>query len=130
MMKLTSENVDKVFCDCIYGECDDRQEALLKGKLVKGVMLNVAFNPEKIEKHRDDIKDMLSQLPLAFRQEDGGGWSFIKMCVDAEGNQWTSVHKQMDAIVCLGLATEDLRFCLPREMWKVFQDGMPYVQIF
>ena len=130
MMKLTSENVDKVFCDCLYGECDGRQEALLKGKLVKGVMLNVAFNHEKVENHLQNIKDMLAQLPLAFRKEDGGGWSFLQMCNDAEGNQWTGEQKQMDALVCLGLAIDELRFCLPREMWKVFPDGMPYVQIF
>ena len=93
-------------------------------------MLKVVFNPEKVENHRQDIKDMLAQLPLAFRKEDGGGWSFLQMCNDEEGNQWTGVHKQMDALVCLGLAIDELRFCLPREMWKVFPDGIPYVQIF
>lgn len=130
MMKLTSENVDKVFCDCLYGKSEDHHKALSEGKLIEGVRLKVVFNPEKVENHRQDIKDMLAQLPLAFRKEDGGGWSFLQMCNDEEGNQWTGVHKQMDALVCLGLAIDELRFCLPREMWKVFPDGMPYVQIF
>lgn len=130
MMKLTSENVDKVFCDCLYRESEDHHKALSEGKLIEGVMLKVVFNPEKVENHRQDIKDMLAQLPLAFRKEDGGGWSFIQMCNDEEGNQWTGLHKKMDALVCLGLAIDQLRFCLPREMWKVLPDGMPYVQIF
>lgn len=130
MMKLTSENVDKVFCDCLYRKSEDHHKALSDGKLIEGVMLKVVFNPEKVENHRQDIKDMLAQLPLAFRKEDGGGWSFLQMCNDEEGNQWTGVHKQMEALVCLGLAIDELRFCLPREMWKVFPDGMPYVQIF
>lgn len=130
MMKLTSENVDKVIYDCLYEKSEDSHKALSEGKLIEGVMLKVVFNPEKVENNLQNIKDMLAQLPLAFRQEYGGGWTFIKMCVDAEGNQWTSVHKQMDALVCLGLAIDELRFCLPREMWKVFPDGMPYVQIF
>ena len=130
MMKLTSENVDKVFCDCLYRKSEDLHKALSDGKLIEGVMLKVVFNTEKVEKHLQDIKDMLAQLPLEFRKEDGGGWSFLQMCNDEEGNQWTGVHKQMDALVCLGLAIDELRFCLPREMWKVFPDGMTYVQIF
>lgn len=130
MMKLTSENVDKVIYDCLYGDCEDVHEALSKGKRAEGVKLKILFNPEKIEKHRDDIKNMLSQLPLAFRKKDGGGWSFLQMCNDAEGNQWTGEQKQMDALVCLGLAIDELRFCLPRGMWRVLPGGMPYIQIF
>jgi len=65
-------------------------------------------------------------LPDEFHTGKGGGWSFLDACNDRNGAQWTSLHRTMDQLVCLGHAIGAVSFCLPREMWKILPGGMPY----
>ncbi|MGN0309032.1 MAG: hypothetical protein ACI4C3_00350 [Bacteroides sp.] len=116
-MKLTSVNVNAVFEKCLGTEAD------LK---VRGMKLNVCFNREKIEFFKDDIKDMLLQLPKKFMQSEQKGWSSLNACMNRNGNQWTGSHQDVDALVCLGIAAGLADFLLPRDWWYLFPDGMPY----
>lgn len=54
------------------------------------------------------------------------GWAFQNLCYDKHGNQWGE-HKNMEELMCLGLATGLVQFCLPREEWAVFPGGLPYI---
>lgn len=89
------------------------------------VFIEVGFHPERLESHKQEIKNLLMGLPRQFREKEGGGWSFLQACMDKDGNQWGE-HKDVEALVCLGIATGQAKFQLPRDMWKVLPGGMPY----
>ncbi|MGL5717998.1 MAG: hypothetical protein ACRCX2_33655 [Paraclostridium sp.] len=121
---LKSCDVDRIFRDCLF-----KEEELIGGKPIKepliaeGIIMNVGFNPDSIERNKIDIGYMVDQLPEMFNQ----GWSFLNMCIDKEERQWTSVHKVMEQLLLLGIAIGRLKYCAPREMWDVLPGGMPYV---
>lgn len=121
-MELTSENVNAVIKDCLF----EKEEDTSKAKFVKGVMLNFGFHPDRLEKHREDVKKMLAELPVEFTESHGGGgWSFMQACVNRNGEQWGE-HHTIDQLLCLGLALEEVDLVFPREMWPELPGGMPY----
>lgn len=120
-MRLTSENVEAVFKDCL---------ANAKTFVVKGVNMSAAFDEQKIEAHKEDIIAMLMQTPKVFHASGGGGWSFLNLCIDSNGKQWTDFHLILDQLVCLGLAIEAVEFTIKqRELWQCFPGSMPYLTI-
>lgn len=122
-MKLTTTNVGMVFRTCLGAKNKEH-------KMVEGVKLTVCFNPAEISRHRGDILSMLSQLPDEFKSGKGGGWSFLNLCVDRTGRQWTDSHVTCDRFVCLGLAIGALSYTIEdRTMWRCFPGGMPYITI-
>ena len=120
-MELTAENVNKVLTDCLYKEGEDTTNHVA----VKGVRLNIGFNPERLEKHKQDIELMLGQLPDEFKKETGGGYTFLNACVTVNKNQWGE-HENVDELLVLGLAIKKVEFLMPREDWKKLPGGMPY----
>ncbi len=121
-MKLTAH---EVFMDCLFKKGEPQNDAVI----VKGVMLHIGFNPIKIEKHKQDIEDLLSGLPDSFKASGGGGYTFLNACDTKDGKQWADMHKTMDELVCLGLATGKVEFCMPRDHWSILPGGMPYFMI-
>lgn len=122
-MKLTAENVENTFKACLA----ENEES--DGIIIDGVAIRAKFNQTLLAEHKQAIADMLKQLPNEFQADGGGGWSFLNMCVDANGNQWTDFHRTMDMLVTLGVATDMVQFLMPREMWKMLPGGMPYIAI-
>jgi hypothetical protein len=121
-MKLTSENVETVFRDCLFQENEEVANALI----IDGIMSKFGFKPEKVALHKNDIHSMLKELPVEFQEKSGGGMSFLNACNDKDGNQWTGLHVVMDQLFCLGMATEKCKCLMPREMWNILPGGMPY----
>jgi len=123
-MKLTSENVNEIFRDCLFDE--DTKVNRKNAILVNGIVSKFGFDPDKIEKHKNDIVSMLMQLPKQFQKNGGGGWSFFNACNRADGVQWGE-HSNMEQLFSLGIACGHAKFQMPRDMWKMFPGGMPYV---
>ena len=119
-MQLTHQNVEEVFKDCL---ADNKEYTM------KGVLIEAAFNRDKIAEHEQNIMQMLMQLPKEFHRPGGCGWSFVNMCIDKNGNQWTDYHRTQDKLVCLGRAIGAVEFVLQRDLWKIFPGGMPYIVI-
>ena len=119
-MRLTSENVEAIFKDCLTDE---------RSFIVKSVVIRASFDREKVEAHEEEIMQMLMQLPKEFHRPGGCGWSFLNMCIDKNGNQWTDFHQTQDKLVCLGRSIGAVEFLMPRDLWKVFPGGMPYIVI-
>lgn len=124
-MKLSSENVNEVFRDCLFRDDEDTSNHLK----VESVQMQIGFNPERLKENEDNIISMLECLPETFKKTGGGGMTFLNMCEDREGNQWASLHRTMDELVALGIGVEKISFCLPRDMWSVLPGGMPYVRV-
>ena len=124
-MKLTSSNVEATFMDCLFNDGEDT-EGYIK---VEGMITNVGFHPIRLEGHKQDIIDMLSELPDQFKQSGGGGWSFLNACNDNQGNQWTDLHRTMEQLFLLGLAIDKVVCQMPRELWSVLPGGVPYYMV-
>jgi hypothetical protein len=124
-MNLTAENVEKIARHCFF----KKEEKIENPVFGDGIAGRSWFHPERLEESREMIEKMLSELPDSFKKSGGGGMSFLMMCQDKNDRQWADLHWTMDALVMLGNAIEKVRFIMPREMWKSFPGGMPYVII-
>lgn len=132
-MELNAQNVMNVFNDCMfqYEHMDNgnlKEEHKNRLKVSEGVRLKVGFDSDKLIKHREDIQSMLSELPSAFHQSTGGGYSFLNACVTKDGTQWGE-HQNVEELMCLGLATDLVSFPLPKDMWSILPGGMPYFTV-
>lgn len=124
-MKLTAENVCGLFEECLaHGDTgkDIRQEAI-------GVKIGAVLSSDKLQENAELISQLCNQLPDKFKKYSGGGWSFLNMCMDKVGNQWTGCHDTVDKLLTLGIAIGKMSFLLPREMWNILPGGMPYVVV-
>lgn len=120
---LTAKKVTEVLEDCLYDE-----EPGDNAKIVEGVINNYAFNPDRLEVNKSKIADLLSDLPDEFKAASGGGWSFLNACNTKDGVQWGE-HMNIEQLLALGIATEQAKIMLPRDMWSMFPGGMPYFSI-
>jgi len=121
-MNLTAENVHDIFKKCLSNDSVDI-------KIVDGVLTKASFCIKKLEENKSNISDMLNDLPDSFKKGTGDGWSFLNMCEDNKGSQWTDFHVTVDELVCLGIAVDKMSYLMPREMWNVLPGGMPYLVI-
>jgi hypothetical protein len=123
-MELTAENVNRVFMDCLFGDNENHDGAVL----AEGVTMNVGFHPVRLKRHETEIHEMLKQLPDAFQKNGGGGMSFLEACYDKSGRHWAE-HKTMQELFLLGIASGKAEYCLPRDLWKVLPGCMPYITV-
>lgn len=124
-MKLTAENVHNTFINCLFSEGESTEKYILG----EGCITKVGFNPERLKNNEANIIEMLNQLPDEFKKTGGGGMSFLNICNDKDGNQWSDLHQTMDELVTMGIASEKASFLMPRDMWSVLPGGMPYVVV-
>jgi hypothetical protein len=128
-MDLTAENVRTVFDDCLF-----KDEEVVNGKPViepikaEGIMATFGFHPARLESHKQEVKEMLSQLPDPFMKSKGGGWTFLNACMTKNGTQWGE-HNTMEQLFVLGIALKICSFALPRKMWDILPGGMPYIVV-
>ena len=121
-MALTADNVEKVFSEC---STSVRNNFIA----IEGINNNYIFDKDKIDEYKSEIKNMIYQLPKSFMKDNGGGESFLNMCMREDGYQWTGLHVTMEKLMCLGIAAELCKYVVPREMWKVLPCGMPYIVV-
>lgn len=132
MPSITPADVHALFSDCLFQDDEIVGGSPKEGDFVpaEGVMVRAGFHPGRLAENTPAILDCLGRLPLEFLAPEhggGGGWSFLNLCRDADGELWTGDHRTMDELVCLGLATGAMRLLMPREMWSALPGGMPYV---
>lgn len=93
-----------------------------------GVTRMYGFHPDRLEEKRQEIIDLIEEIvDDGFLVDKGGGQSFLNLCKDRSGNQWTGFHLVMEAFLCLAQSLKLAGFCAPYEMWNMFPSGMPYV---
>ena len=114
---LSAQKVNDIFMDCLFKNGEDTTNHIA----VKGIQINVGFNPEKIKTHRKEIASLLNDLPDEFNE----GWSFLNAAIDKNGHHWGE-HKDMEQLFLLGMAIEKVKECFPRDMWSSLPGGMPY----
>lgn len=121
-MKLNVLNVQKVIKDCLLKESEIKDnEPICDFVIGEGLINTFYFNTERLAQHDEDIVDMIDQLP-----EIEKGPSFLNLCITTEGVYWGE-HRDIEQLVVLGIASGNLDYCLPKEMWSKLPGGMPMV---
>ena len=123
-MKLNSETVREIFLDCLFKENENRDNAIMAA----GITFSVGFNPIRLNKHKEDIVQLLDNLKDEFKQDLGGGYSFLEACFDKDGNHWGE-HRNAEELFLLGIAIDKVEYLLPRELWMTLPGGVPYLVI-
>ena len=124
MTKLNTETVHNTFMNCLFKDGEPTEIHTIG----EGVKLKVGFHPERLKEAEPLIVEMLDGLHDNFKKTGGGGWSFLNMCDDRDGNHWGD-HRTMDELVTLGIATGKIAFLMPRDMWEVLPGGVPYLVV-
>ncbi len=119
---LTPQRVEAIFADCLFREGEDTSNHVV----AEGIVRNVGFHPGRLEEHRQEIHDLLAELPDDFKVSGNGGMSFLNACMDRHGNQWTGMHLTQEQLFQLGIAIDEVACLLPREAWALLPGGMPY----
>ena len=94
--------------------------------IVDGVMGKMGFHPQRLESHRHEVEEILREMPANFHKDSGGGWSFLNLCMDKNGNQWAE-HMNMNELCVLAIGLKLGKWLLPRDLWSALPGGMPYV---
>jgi hypothetical protein len=121
---LNPQHVEEVFEACLA-----HGEASHPTCTVQGIVHTAHFAVDELQRRKKEIGGMLAQLPAEFTPCEAGGaggWSFLNACQDRDGNQWTGLHLTMEQLVLLGLGTDQVAWCLPRDMWTALPGQMPY----
>ncbi len=124
-MKLTSEAVHKIMADCMFTDSEINSGLPDNAVLVEGIINNFGFHPGRLETHKAEIAELLAELPDNFQAGGGGGWSFLNACLTKKGDQWGE-HRDIEALLALGIATDQAKYLLSRDMWTSMPGGMPY----
>ena len=118
-MELNSKNVFQVFARCLLREGEENEGSLE----VEALTVTLTLHVGRLMKHKADILDMLHQLPECF--ESSSGASFVKASFKRSGEQWTRNHREVEALIILGLGAGVLSCPLPKRLWNLLPDGMP-----
>lgn len=135
MTELNTENVDRIFADCMFRSHEEYEECKKEGlhffvRSIQNTNVNVGFHPERIEKHRQEIREMLLQLPEGFFKDKGGGASFLQAACAKDGELWAGFHTEVEKLCLLGLASKQMRMLTPdAEIWPMLPGGMPYLRV-
>jgi hypothetical protein len=125
-----AEEVRRILMECLYTEEETNggQEVPKDAVLVEGIVNNFGFHPERLEAHREQVRELLNEMPDDFHAGKGGGMSFLQMCVDKHGQHWAE-HPTLGALLALGIGLKMAVFPLPRQVWGILPGGVPYVII-
>jgi len=128
--KAIATRVDEIFVDCLYREEEMTDlvdsEVPVGAVLVEGLITRYGLHPDRLAPHKEEIREILNQMPDVFHEGKGGGMSFLNLCNTKDGHQWGE-HRSMEQLVCLAIATDMGKYCAPRPMWSMFPGSMPYV---
>lgn len=124
-MKLDAKRVQEIFLDSLFKEGESREGAVI----CEGIVTNAGFNPIRLQSHKNEIIELLNELPETFFIRSGqGGWSFLMAAQDKHGNHWGE-HRNMEQLFLLGIGIKRVQCLAPKEMWCVLPGGVPYYAI-
>lgn len=124
-MLISAERIHEIFHDCLFREGEPHEVFLP----ARGLTMNVGLHPQRTESYADEIHSILLNLPDEFQEKSGGGYTFMNMVLDKDGNH---CMEQMTAqeLLMLGLATGWACTPMPRELWAVLPGGVPYIMVY
>ena len=123
-MKLDATRVQELIIDSLEPRIDPDHTII-----APGVVRSYGFNATKIAKNKQEIIELLDELPAVFFEDSGGGMSFIQACMDKHGNHWGE-HHSMEELFCLGIAIGRVKETMPTKLRPILPGGVPYYTIY
>lgn len=125
MALINSSRIHEIFMDCLFHEEPSDSDSCIA---VYGCLGKFGFDPNKIESNQEEIHNILLNLQEEFFENTGGGYSFLNLPFDKNGDQW---GEQMsgDKLMLLGLASGWMQYLFGQKMWKALPGRVPYVMI-
>jgi hypothetical protein len=124
MPLINAQRVHEIMLDVLYRDGEPTEGYIP----VEGVTASFGLHPQRLEKHRKEIIQLLSGLPDSFMKSKGGGMSFLQAAEDRHGNLWGQ-HRDMQALFVLGMGIGRVKTPLGRAMWGLLPGGMPYYTV-
>ena len=123
-MLLNPERIHEIFNDCLFKDTESHSEYLP----AKGLTMSVGFHPERTEKYASEVYEICMNLPTEFQEKTGGGYSFLYMCMDKDGNHCMEQPTAQELLL-LGIATGWMSILMPRDFWPMLPGGVPFVVV-
>ncbi len=109
-----SDKVDRIFGDCCFYDSElENGEPIVPYVLTDSVMAGVVFNAARLNEHRDEIAELIDNLP-----EFGDGINFTELSRNRMGRVWANSFVNIDQLLALGIASGFLDFTVPKELWQ------------
>lgn len=117
-LSITPEDVELLLNECMYKPNSDIANILP----ISSISQYYSFDYNEIQKHKDQISHLFSQL------YDGGIKRKLHMLFfEKDGRVWTRSVKTVDGLIGLGLANGDIEFYYPRELWERLPNKEPVI---
>lgn len=127
---ITAEKIKDITMDCLFTNEEMEEvnhETPENAVVVNGIVNKFGFHKERLESHREEVKDFLNEMDKVFHVGHGGGMTFLNLCNDKNGNMWTGLHQAMESLLVLSMGLNMAKYCFPREDWGILPGGMPYI---
>lgn len=127
-MNNIATKVEDIVKYCLYNDNEMSEDGSIPKDaiIVDGIMTKMGFHPNRINEKKEEIKNILNEMPDYFHKNQGGGWSFLNLCNDKNDVQWGE-HHDMENLVILSIASGYGSYLMPKNMWSGLPGGMPYV---
>ncbi len=126
-MDNIAEKVDEILRDALFKDEEISANEIPENAIVvEGIVQKFAFHPGRLKSHAEELRDILLEIPEPFHRGKGGGWSFLNLCNDKQGNQWGE-HRNMEQLVVLAIGMGLGKYSFPKNFWNSLPGGVPYV---
>ena len=123
--KLEQLVEDSLFTDKELSENPEVKATAVPGECIRA---KFGFHPARLESHRAEVIEMLRELDHKFYESEGGGWSFLNLPFDKDGNQWGE-QSHADMLLLVANALGLMKILFPKERWNELPGGVPYVSV-
>ena len=115
----------------IYKKCALQPEESTREKLdTLGITSLGHFNFYRIEQHRHEIHELVSQLSAEFKTP--GGASYLRIHLDHHGDTWVGNYATNDPkeqLLKLGLAIQEVEIVDQHITWPGLPGGVPRIRV-
>ena len=121
---IDADLIEGMFKDCLLRKEEIQNgQAVIETVKVEGIVHTFVFNKQRLESYSHTVTNIINELPHQFQE----GWSFLNLCIDKNGVQWTGEYRICEQLACIAMGLKKAEYCLSRESWPMLPGGMPYV---
>lgn len=125
---INSEKLNEMLLDCLFKDDEVKDRKLINEDdaiYVDSIGCRFGLHKGRLENHREDIKEMIEQLPESFKEGD----SFLNLCITKDEEQWTGFHSVCEQLMVLGIACGYLEYTMPCAFWELLPGGLPVLKV-
>jgi len=124
---INVENLNKIFNSAIINKKTSVTEEFVE---VEGVTGLHKLRKKALNDNKQQIIDMLRELPDPFMEHTGGGRTFLNGCMTKDQQDiWTGLQSNVEQLLLLGLGIGKIKYTIQKEFWGILPGGVPYFMI-